>query len=257
MGKRAKCSRTNSDLEFLNVALSLNAKAMEEGPKRKQWTGHDLKTVKPLTSNQEELFHAWFNGHNICTYGCAGTGKSFLSLFLALSSVIDRREQNRIIIVRSAVQTRDLGFLPGTLEEKVMLYELPYEDICHELIGRSSTYQDMKDGGIIEFKTTSFIRGLTWDNAVIIVDEAQNMTFHELDSVMTRVGNNSRVIISGDMKQTDLEVRRGSVQTSGMHQLLGVVKNMKEFATIEFTVNDIVRSDFVKSWIVAREHINA
>lgn len=253
MGKAAKRARKSHDMEFLNLALINNAKAMEEGPKRKRWTQHDLKTVKPLTSNQEELFHAWYNGLNICAHGSAGTGKSFLSLFLALSSIFDRRDQNRIIIVRSVVPTRDIGFLPGTLEEKTALYEMPYIDICHELVGKHSTYQDMKDAGVIEFVTTSFIRGLTWDNAIIIVDEAQNMTFHELNSIMTRVGNNSRLIVNGDVVQTDLVDAKRTGNVCGMNRFLSVIKNMKEFTTINFTHHDIVRSDFVKSWIIASE----
>jgi phosphate starvation-inducible protein PhoH len=197
------------------------------------------------------MFHAWFNGLNICTHGSAGTGKTFLAMYLAFSSVIDRRDQNRIIIVRSAVPTREIGFLPGTLEEKSALYELPYVDICHELIGRASTYENMKDAGVIEFMTTSFIRGLTWDNAVVVVDEAQNMTFHEIDSIMTRLGHNTRIIVNGDIKQTDLEGKKNGV--CGMGQFMNIIKNMKEFTTVQYTVHDIVRSDLVKSWIKASE----
>lgn len=250
MGKRAK--RRDADLEFLEKALKQNGRAMEEGGrKRKTWSGHDLKSIKPLTPTQEDMFHAWFNGMNICTHGSPGSGKTFLALYLAFSSVIDRRDQNRIIIVRSAVPTREIGFLPGTLEEKSALYELPYVDICHELIGRASTYENMKDAGVIEFMTTSFVRGLTWDNAVIIVDEAQNMTFHELDSIMTRIGNNTRIIVNGDIKQTDLDGKKNGI--CGMGQFMNVIRNMKEFAMVQFTAHDIVRSDLVKSWIIASE----
>ena len=255
MAKRAKRSNNrNAELEHLSLALTLNGKAMEEGPKRKHWTGHDIKPIKPLTSTQEEMFHAWFNGFNLCAHGSAGTGKTFLALFLALHSVLERRDQNRIIVVRSAVATRDIGFLPGTLEEKTALYELPYHDIMWELVGKASTYQDMKDAGVIEFMTTSFVRGLTWDNAVIIVDEGQNMTFHEIDSIMTRMGQNSRIIVTGDVRQTDLDGRKGT-PVCGMGQFLKVVNNMREFSTLQFTVNDIVRSDLVKSWIMASEAV--
>lgn len=253
MGKRAKRSNSKAtELEHLSLALTLNGKAMEEGPRRKHWTGHDIKTIKPLTSTQEEMFHAWFNGFNLCAHGSAGTGKTFLALYLALQAVLERHEQNRIIIVRSAVATRDIGFLPGTLEEKTALYELPYHDIMWELVGKASTYQDMKDVGVIEFMTTSFVRGLTWDNAVVVVDEGQNMTFHEIDSIMTRLGQNSRIIVTGDVRQTDLEGKKNG-SSCGMGHFLNVVKNMKEFSSVQFTVNDIVRSDLVKSWIMASE----
>ena len=255
MAKRAKRSNNrNAELEHLSLALTLNGKAMEEGPRRKHWTGHDIKHIKPLTSTQEEMFHAWFNGFNLCAHGSAGTGKTFLALYLALQSVLERHDQNRIIIVRSAVATRDVGFLPGTLEEKTALYELPYHDIMWELVGKASTYQDMKDAHVIEFMTTSFIRGLTWDNAVIVVDEGQNMTFHEIDSIMTRMGQNSRIIVTGDVRQTDLDGRKNT-PTCGMGHFLKVVNNMKEFSTLQFNVNDIVRSDLVKSWIMASEAV--
>lgn len=255
MRKRAKRSNNkNAELEHLSLALTLNGRAMEDGPKRKHWSAHDIKHITPLTATQEDMFHSWFNGYNICAHGSAGTGKTFLALYLAMHSLLDRREQNRIIIVRSAVATRDVGFLPGTLEEKTALYELPYHDIMWELIGRASTYQDMKDANIIEFMTTSFIRGLTWDNAIVIMDEAQNMTFHELDSVMTRLGENSRIIVTGDIRQTDLDGKKNGA-SCGMGNFVKVVEGMKEFSTLHFTVNDIVRSSIVKSWIMASEAI--
>ena len=199
------------------------------------------------------MFHAWFNDKNLCAYGSAGTGKTFLALYLAINEVIQKR-QHRIIIVRSAVPTREVGFLPGDLEEKTALYELPYHDIMWELVGRHSTYQDMKDAGLIEFVTTSFIRGLTWDNAIVIVDEAENMTFHEIDSIMTRVGENTRVIVAGDIKQTDLDGSRKN-GTSGIQDSIKVFDKMGGFECIAFNKYDIVRSDFVKSWIIASEEV--
>jgi len=246
--KARRNSRT--EIESLSLALSLNGKAQEEGPRRKHWNQHDLKTIKPLTDSQEDLFHSWYNNKNICAYGSAGTGKTFLALYLALSEVL-KRQQSRIIIVRSAVPTRDVGFLPGTLEEKTALYELPYHDILAELVGRNSTYADMKEAGLIEFVSTSFIRGLTWDNAVIVIDEGENMTFHEIDSIMTRVGENTRIIFTGDLKQTDLDGKKGN--TSGMGDALRVFDKMEQFDSIAFNKYDIVRSDFVKSWIIASE----
>ena len=241
-----------AQLEEVTLALVQNGRAMEEGTKRKTWTKHDIKHIQPLTPTQEDMFHAWYNDKHICAHGSAGTGKTFLALYLAINEIIQKR-QSKIIIIRSAVPTRDVGYLPGTLEEKTALYELPYHDIMWELVGRASTYQDMKDAGVIEFMTTSFIRGLTWDNAVIVVEEGENMTFHEIDSIMTRIGENSRVIFTGDMKQTDLDGKKNGI--SGMNDALKVFANIEEFELVKFNKYDIVRSDFVKSWIIASEEV--
>lgn len=245
--KRRNGLRT--ELMELEKALTLNGIAKEEGLKRKTWSMHDLKSIKPLTPTQEDLFHAWINGYNICAHGSAGTGKTFLALYLALEEILTQRYQ-KIIIVRSAVATRDLGFLPGTLEEKIMQFEQPYHDICWELVGRPSTYQDMKDRGLIEFHSTSFLRGLTWDNAIVIVDEAENLTFHEIDNVMTRLGENTRIIFTGDTRQTDLDGSK-KMGTEGLTTAKKVFGNMESFTVIEFNEHDIVRGDLVKSWIMA------
>jgi phosphate starvation-inducible protein PhoH and related proteins len=252
---RKRRSTKQADFEYLEMALRLNGHAKEDGPKRKNWSMHDLKTIAPLTPAQEEMFHAWFGGNNICAHGSAGTGKSFLAFYLALNEVLTQR-QSKIILVRSAVPTREVGFLPGTLEEKMMQYEMPYHEILWELVGKSSTYQDMKDVGMIEFHSTSFLRGLTWDNAVVVVDEAENLTFHEVDNVMTRIGQNTRIIFTGDTRQTDLDgsQRQGS---EGLSQAMRVFNNMNGFDCVQFNVHDIVRSDVVKSWIMACEEVAA
>jgi len=250
--KKCRTGRKN-EIENLSMALVKNGEAILTGPKRKHWSTQDIKTIKPLTPTQEDTFHAWQNYEHICLHGSAGTGKTFLALYLAMKEVLAKRQQ-KTIIVRSAVPTREVGFLPGTLEEKMAQYEHPYHDIMYELIGRSSTYQDMKDSGLIEFMSTSFIRGLTWDNAIIIVEEGENMTFHEIDSIMTRVGQNSRVIFTGDSKQTDLDGSK-RMGTSGMDDALDIFDGISDFSCIEFTRNDIVRSKFVKSWIIASEDV--
>ncbi len=251
MSKRARGNTKKfKEIEFLQHALEANGHAITEGPKRKTWSIRDLKTIKPKNSAQEELFHAWFNGKHLVAHGSAGTGKTFLAFYLALQEYLEQRVR-RIIIVRSAVATREVGFLPGTLEEKTAMYELPYKDIAWELIGRPSTYDDMKEAGAIEFMTTSFVRGLTWDNAVVIIDEGQNMTFHEINSIMTRIGHNTRIIFTGDTKQTDLDGRK--LGCEGMTHALKVMKGMDNFQDVEFTKFDIVRSEFVKEWITACE----
>jgi len=237
----------------LEEALRQNGRAMEDGPKRKTCSMHDLKNIQALTPTQEDMIHAWINGKNICAHGTAGTGKTFLAIYLALQEVLTKR-QNKIIIVRSAVPTREVGFLPGTLEEKMEQFEEPYYNIFWELLGRPSTYADMKAQGLVEFHSTSFLRGLTWDNAIIIFDEAQNGTFHEINSVMTRLGQNTRVIISGDTAQTDLDGSR-RLGAEGLSSACKAFQQMGSFECIEFNPYDIVRGDLVKSWILACEHI--
>lgn len=250
MAKKRR-SRNAEEIEFLDKALRHNGQAGDQNiRKKKTWSPHDLKSIRALTPSQEDIFHAWSNGDHICAHGSAGTGKTFLAFYMALNDILAKYQQ-KIIVVRSAVPTRDVGFLPGTLEEKMMQYEQPYHDILWELVGRNSTYPDMKEAGIIEFHSTSFLRGLTWDNAVVIVDESENLTFHEIDNVMTRLGKNTRIIFTGDTKQTDLDGRKNGEQ--GLTKAQRVFCGMKEFSCIEFGVNDIVRSEIVKNWIVACE----
>lgn len=250
--KTSRTSRNNrqyKDQQFLQDALYANGQAIADGPKRKTWSTHDLKTIKPLTRNQEHMFQAWFNDNHVCAHGSAGTGKTFLAMYLALNEILrPNTPQDKIIIVRSVVPTRDMGFMPGSLEEKVSLYETPYRDICAELVGRGSTYDDMKEAGKIQFMSTSYIRGLTWNDAIVIVDEGQNLTKHEIDSVMTRLGDNSRLILTGDTKQSDLRPSQ-----SGIEFFLRVSKNIPNFETIMFNRHDIVRGDIVKQWIIASE----
>lgn len=251
MKKKQRSKNHREEVEFLSQQLRDNGRAMEEGPKRKRWSTHDIKSITPLTQTQKDMFQQFYQGDQLCAYGSAGTGKSFIALFLAIGDVLDHnRPQKRIIIVRSAVPTRDMGFMPGTLEEKNSLYEAPYRDIFADLFGRKNTYEDMKEARLVEFMTTSYVRGLTWDDAIVVVDEVQNMSWHEIHSIMTRIGKDSRVIFTGDMTQTDLANHKDK---SGMDQFIRVIKKMKEFGIVYFTTDDIVRSSLVKSWIVAVE----
>jgi len=253
MSRKRKAHRSER-IEFLERQLDSNTLAIKEGPTKKKWTTLDLKPVQALNSSQEDMFHHFHNETHLCAHGSAGTGKTFLAAYLALRELLDpRTPQKKIIIVRSAVATRDLGFLPGTLDEKVSEFETPYKDIFAELLGRNSSYDDMKAAGLVKFLSTSYIRGLTWDDALIIVDEGQNLAFHEINSVMTRLGQNSRIIFTGDFPQTDLRKHRGDV--SGMEDFVKVVDRLKDFARVEFSHHDIVRSKFVKSWIIASEEV--
>jgi phosphate starvation-inducible protein PhoH len=250
--KRIKTNKQRNEINFLSKSLEKNAKAYEEGPRSKKWTRHDLRSIKPLTPAQEDLFKAFFEGNHICAYGTAGTGKSYCLIWLALSELFrEESKQNRIIIVRSCVPTRDIGFLPGTEEEKMAVYERPYIDIVGDIIGKSNAYEDMKKSGIVEFTTTSNIRGVTWNDAIVIIDEAQNMTLHELNSVMGRIGKNTRVNIMGDTAQNDLIKKKGD--ETGFPIFLKIIDTMKEFEKVLFQRHDIVRSSFVKSWISSYE----
>lgn len=250
--KKARQGR-NGNEKFLEQCLHNNTMARIEGPQRKTWSVHDLKTITPLTRNQEDMFHEWYHNDHICAFGTAGTGKTYLALYLALNEVCSpKTPQDKIIIVRSVVPTRDVGFLPGDLDEKISVYESPYKDICAELVGRASTYDDMKQAGIINFMSTSFVRGLTWDDAIVIVDEGQNMSFHEINSIMTRLGENTRLIFTGDLAQSDLK----ACQT-GMGQFVEIVRGMRDFGLVQFNHHDIVRSSIVRSWIIASEEFAA
>lgn len=200
-----------------------------------------LAEIEPLTKAQLEVFES---DRHLLLHGCAGTGKTFISLYLALDD-LEKRDYEKIIIIRSAVPTRKIGFLPGTDKEKAQVYEEPYIEMCAELCDRGDAYPLLKDKGAIEFKTTSYIRGTTFNDAVIIVDECQNMTFHELDSIITRVGLNCRIVFCGDFFQSDLE-------DTGINQFMPILREMQEFDFIEFGTDDIVRSDLVKNYLVTK-----
>lgn len=216
-----------------------------------------MQTLKPKTAKQEDLFDSYYSGKKvIANIGSAGTGKTFVSLFLALKDVMNSSTvYDKIIVVRSAVQTRDQGFMPGTLQEKEAYYEGPYVDALTELFGRGDAYQVMKAKKTINFMSSSFVRGLTWDKAIIIVDECQSMTLHELESIITRLGENSRVIFCGDTRQDDLATKKNRLDVSGLSSFLKVVRKMDSSDVIEFTTDDIVRSGVVREYLVAKEQM--
>lgn len=209
-----------------------------------------LTTIKPMTLNQSKVFKEFFKGQHLLIHGYAGTGKSFLSLYLALHEVVNLKSAKRVIIVRSAVPSRTQGFLPGTEQEKAAVYEIAYSAIVDDLFDKAGSYNRLKDQKTIEFTTTSFLRGLTIDDAIIIIDEVQNMVDGEINTVMTRVGQNSRVIVCGDFRQNDLANKR---EESCIRSLMDTIRRMASFSVIEMTHDDIVRSGLVKEWILARE----
>lgn len=204
----------------------------------------DLQQIEPLTQNQLKAFES---EKNLVLHGVAGTGKTFISCYLAFDDMI-KQEYQKLVIIRSAVSTRDIGFLPGNEKEKAHVYEEPYKDICIELFQRGDAYEILKTKGLVHFMTTSFVRGVTLRNATILIDECQNMTFHELDSIITRVGQGCRVIFCGDFRQSDL-------RTNGLKDFIRILKAMDSFDLVDFEIQDIVRSNFVKSYITAKTEL--
>ena len=210
--------------------------------------GLALKQIKPKNDAQRQVFESFYENH-LLLHGYAGTGKTYLSLYLALKEILEYPKFHKIIIVRSAVQTRDQGFMPGTAEEKMAHYERPYYDAVNDLCGRGDAYDILCNRGSIEFMSTSFIRGITLDHAIVIVDEVQNMTFQELDTIMTRIGKNSKIVFCGDFRQSDL---RRDKEKSGLVDFMKVLDQVKGIEHIEFQIDDIVRSGITKSYIIAR-----
>jgi phosphate starvation-inducible protein PhoH len=212
----------------------------------------DLKTFDPLTDNQKKFFDAYRQGdYFIALHGVAGTGKTFCALYKAIEEVLDKSNTfNKIIVVRSAVQGREIGHLPGDVNEKMEIYQQPYRQICTTLFGRKDAWDRLEEQGHIEFISTSFIRGMSFDDAIIIVDEMQNCTFEEIDTVMTRVGYRSKIIWCGDYRQTDLNKKKNDV--SGILKFFDIAYHMGSFTRIEFEVDDIVRSSLVRDYIIAK-----
>jgi predicted ribonuclease YlaK len=214
-----------------------------------------LKTFEPLTENQRLFFEMYKGGaYFMGLFGSPGVGKTFLALYKALEEVLDKSNSfKQVVVVRSLVQLRDVGFLPGDLNEKQEIYELPYKEIATTLFGRPDAWDRLKEQGHVRFISTTAIRGISIDDAIIIVDENQNLNWSEVNTIITRVGHRSKIIFSGDFKQTDL-IKSNKDQTA-FHSFLEVARRMPSFQEIYFTPDDIVRSSLVKQWIVACEEL--
>ena len=222
-----------------------------------QLISHDqLVEMKGVTKNQLEVFKQYATGKNLFLYGPAGTGKTFVILYNAIKEVLDpKTNYNCIYIVRSLMPTRSIAFLPGDEQDKSSLYQVPYDNMLRLMFKLSSEeqfemmYGELKKQGNVAFLSTSFLRGITLDNAIVLVDECQNLNFHELDTIMTRVGQGSKIMFSGDFDQTDL---RDDAEKAGLGQFIKIINEMKEFYSCEFDIGDIVRSGLVRSYIIQK-----
>ena len=235
------------------IGVGLTAKQLK---KKKPVSSEYLINIEPLTDNHKRLFESYQNNKQIVSYGAAGTGKTFITLFNALKDVLDENSvYEKIYIVRSLVATREIGFLPGDYEDKSDIYQVPYKHMVKYMFQMPSDadfemlYGNLKAQDTIKFWSTSFLRGTTLDNAIVIVDEFQNLNFHELDSIMTRVGENSKICFCGDATQTDLQKTN---EKNGIVDFIKILRTMPSFDLIEFGIDDIIRSGIVKEYIIAK-----
>ena len=224
--------------------------------KKIEITNSDLVKIEPVTDNQKVVFDSYKKGKNQFLYGCAGTGKTFITLYLAMQEVLrSDTPYDRVVMVRSLIPTREIGFLPGDEEDKAALYQVPYQNMVKFMFKQaneqafSMLYDRLKKQGSFYFLSTSFLRGLTFDNSIIIVDECQNLNFHELDTIITRVGQDSKIIFCGDFMQTDLSK---TSERNGLFDFLRILEEMKEFNCVEFNIGDIVRSGFVRNYLIQK-----
>jgi len=223
---------------------------------KKDITYSNLTKISPVTDSQKEVFDTWKADKNQFLFGCAGTGKTFISLYLALQQVLNNETPyDKVIVVRSLIPTREIGFLPGDEEDKAALYQVPYSNMMQFMFEQpneqafSMLYDRLKAQGSFYFLSTSFLRGLTFDNSIIIVDECQNLNFHELDTIITRVGQDSKIFFCGDFGQSDLTRMN---EKNGLMDFLQILQEMQEFNCTEFDIGDIVRSGFVRSYLIQK-----
>jgi predicted ribonuclease YlaK len=224
--------------------------------RRKPIDSEHMVDIQPLTPAQEKVFDEYSKEKNLFLYGAAGTGKTFISLYLALKDVMnDKTPYEKVYMVRSLVSTREIGFLPGDHEDKSSLYQIPYKNMVKYMFEMpddasfEALYGNLKGQGTISFWSTSFIRGTTLDDCIIIVDESQNLNFHELDSIITRVGQNSKIIFCGDVQQTDLLKTN---ERNGILNFMSILQTMEEFSMVEFGIQDIVRSGLIRSYLISK-----
>ncbi len=232
----------------------INGMSTKQKKRRKPINSDIMVSVEPWTPSQEQVFENWNNDKNLFMYGAAGTGKTFVALYLALRDVLSEDTPfDKVYLVRSLVATREIGFLPGTHEDKADIYQIPYKNMVKYMFEMPSDadfemlYANLKAQETVSFWSTSFLRGTTLDNAIVIVDECQNLNFHELDSIITRCGQDTKIIFCGDVQQSDLIKAN---EKNGIHDFMSILRQMEEFGMTEFGVEDIVRSGLIKSYLV-------
>jgi len=238
------------------ITPDINGMSAKQMKRKKPINNDMLVNIEPLTPAQEKVFEFWNNNQNLFMYGAAGTGKTFVALYLALKEVLkEESPYEKVYIVRSLVSTREIGFLPGDHEDKSSLYQIPYKNMVKYMFEMPDDnsfemlYGNLKSQETISFWSTSFIRGTTLDKAIVIVDECQNLNFHELDSIITRVGEDTKIIFCGDVHQSDLVKTN---ERNGILNFMSILQLMKEFGMIEFGVDDIVRSGLIRSYLVSK-----
>tara|TARA_B100001113_G_scaffold72973_1_gene56565 strand:- start:83 stop:841 length:759 start_codon:yes stop_codon:yes gene_type:complete len=238
------------------IGVGLTTKQMK---RKKPLNADYLVDIEPLNDNQKRLFDSYKKSKNIIAYGCAGTGKTFITLYNAMKDVLsDNNLYEKIYLVRSLVSTREIGFLPGDHEDKADIYQIPYKNMVKYMFQMPSDadfemlYGNLKSQDTIKFWSTSFIRGTTLDNAIVIVDEFQNLNFHELDSIITRVGENTKIVFCGDASQSDLVKTN---DRNGIVDFMNILRKMNSFDIIEFGIDDIVRSGLVKEYLIAKNEL--
>jgi phosphate starvation-inducible protein PhoH len=227
------------------------AKRKQTAPQNHLTHNHfQLRHIKPLTVNQSRMFDAYKAGQNIVAHGYAGTGKTFVALYLALREVLSETSNfKRVVVIRSVVPSRDMGFLPGSAKQKAEVFERPYQEISDDIFGRGDGWNILKMKHLVEFETTSFLRGVTFRDSIVIVDECNNMNFGELDTTMTRLGDTSRIIFCGDYRQSDLNRPHDK---TGILEFMDITRRISSFEHIEFEKSDIVRGGVVKDYIIRR-----
>lgn len=218
---------------------------------QKVFSIHDMINVKPLTRNQERFFQEWEDGYNIANLGEAGTGKSYLAIYAALREILDPDSiYEKLIVVRSVISVRELGAIPGDINTKESVVESPYPPMFDEMFKKKNQYKFMKEAGLVEFMSTSYIRGMTFRNSIVVFDECQNSNFEELSTVITRLSDSSKIILCGDMKQNDLIRKKSDI--SGLAKFSKILNMMPSFRTINFGIDDIVRGGTVKEFLIAQ-----
>ena len=247
--------RSNNDYQPIGAGLT-----SKQVKRKKPINSELLLNIEPLTENQRNLFALYDEGKHLVAHGVAGSGKTFLCLFKALQDVLNEyTPYEKIYIVRSLVPTREFGFLPGSHEDKSSLYQIPYKNMVKYMFQMPSDadfemlYGNLKSQETISFWSTSFIRGTTLDNCIIIVDELENLNFHELDSIITRVGENTKILFCGDASQSDL-VRLN--EKNGVIDFMKIIRSMPSFGIVEFGVDDVIRSGLIKEYLIAKMELN-